>query len=568
MTEPTTHEQTHNQQILSRTSPFRVIGLTVWMVAYNMGVLPAIMPEIVQDFDSSIGSIQTVLVLFSLTTAAFAPTTENLCRYFGRSPVFLAGLLLYGIGISFTALSPSIAILAISFAVLTGLAATPLVSTPWTFVDLVYKGKSVEQATVGLIVVSSLGSLMGSLLGGFLASQVGWRWAFVPSLLALVRIWWRRRSLPHLGLYCEQPIDWVGGLLSFLGLGLILSGMSLSMEFGWWEPKRVFSIGGVVVPPFPLSIVPPLIAVGLILLGFFGFWQRRQAEKGEVSILRAGLLRKPAFVLGMLAAMLHTLVTAGVQFNLFQYVPLALMLDPYRTALTIVPYNVAKILVVIGSLKLLALGSDRNGATWFQRLPPKFIVFGGLTLLAVGIVMLYRSLTLQVTSVDLLAGLVVMGIGSGLFTPYVSRLTYAAAENNRIEGTGIYNPVQNLGSSLGKAILGTSFIFYASRDIVDGILRQMGQTVDPANRVRLIATLQEMIQTLSRQEVTAAVINQVPPSAVPFLRRISQEATTSGLQTSLLLALLLTGVCFLLTTTLPKYPSLPAMDAKNADCPT
>lgn len=550
MAEPTTHNQ-----ILSRNSPFRVIGLTVWMVSYNIGVLPAIMPAIVRDFDSSIGSIQTVLVLFSLTTAAFAPTIENLCRYFGRTPVFLAGLVLYGIGIGFTALSPSIAILAISFAVLTGLAATPLVSTPWTFVDLIYRGKSEEQATVGLIVVSTLGSLMGSLLGGFLASRFGWRWAFVPSLIALIGIWFRRRSLPNLSFYCEQPIDWVGGILSFLGLGLILSGVSLAMEFGWWEPKRVFSIGGVVLPPFPLSIVPPLIAVGLILLGFFGFWQRRQARKGEASILRAGLLRKPGFVLGMLAAMVHTLIIAGVQFNLFQYVPLALSLDPYRTALTIMPFNITKILVVIGSLKLLRLGRDRNGDTVFQRLSPKSIVFSGLALLATGIFMLYRNLTLQVTSIDLLPGLVVMGIGSGLFTLYVSRLTYSAAENGRVEGTGIYNPVQNLGSSLGKAILGTSLIFYASRDIVDGVLQQMEQTVDPANRIRLIATLQEMIQTMSRQEVSAAVVNQVPPSVVPFLRQISQEATTSGLQTSLLLALLFTGLCFLLATTLPKYPS-------------
>lgn len=544
----------------SRSSLFSVISLTVWMVSYNIGVLPAIMPAIVHSFDSSIGSIQMVLVLFSLTTAAFAPTTENLCRYFGRTRVFVAGLVLYGMGIGLTAFSPSIVILAISFSVLTGLAATPLVSTPWTIVDLIYKGKSEDQATVGLIVASSLGGLMGSLLGGFLTSQVGWRWAFVPSLIVLAVVLFRRRSLPNLITYCEQPIDWVGGLLSFLGLGLILSGLSLSMEFGWWERRRIFSIAGVVLPPFSLSIVPPLVAVGLILLGFFGFWQRRQARKGEASILRAGLLRKPGFVLGMLAAMLHTLITTGVQFNLYQYVPLALSLNPYGTALTIIPYAVTKLVVVIASLKLLKLGSDRRGNTIFERLSPKSIVFIGLALLAIGLWMLYRSLALQITSIDLLPGLVVMGVGSGLFEPFVSRLTYAAATTSKAEGTGIYNPVQNLGSSLGRAILGTSLIFFASRGIVDGVLQQLGQTVTPADRVRLIATLQEMIQTLSRQEMKTAITNQVPPSAIPFLRQISQEATTSGLQTSLLLALLFTGVCFLLSTTLPRYSAQSNMD--------
>jgi len=536
---------------------FSAISLTVWVVAYNIGVLPAIMPEIVHDFESSIGSIQTVLVLFSLTTAAFAPTTENLCRYFGRTPVFLVGLLLYGIGISLTALSPSIAVLAISFAVLTGLAATPLVSTPWTIVDLLYKGKTGEQATVVLIVSSSLGSLMGSLLGGFLASQIGWRWAFVPSLLVLLLIWFRKRSLPNLTLYSQQPIDWVGGLLSFLGLGLILSGLSLAMEFGWWERKRPFSIAGVVLPPFPVSIVPPMIAVGVIVLGFFLFWQRRQAQKGEASILQAGLLRQPGFVLGTTAAMLHTLITTGVQFNLYQYVPLALSLDPYRTALTIIPYVATKTLVIVGSVKFLKLGSDRHGDTPLQQLSPKAIVFTGLALLAIGMVMLYRSLTLDANSIALLPGLIVMGIGSAWFSLFVSRLTYAAAGGSKAEGTGIYNPVQNLGSSLGRAILGTFLIFFASRDIVDGILQQMGQTVAPGDRVRLIATLQEMIQTLPRQEVITTVVNQLPPSVVPFAKQISLEATTSGMHTSLLLALALVGVCALLATTLPRYPSTP-----------
>ncbi|MBD2090702.1 hypothetical protein H6F67_12640 [Microcoleus sp. FACHB-1515] len=50
-----------------------------------------------------------------------------------------------------------------------------------------------------------------------------------------------------------------------------------------------------------------------------------------------------------------------------------------------------------------------------------------------------------------------------------------------------------------------------------------------------------MIQTLFRREVAAAVMNPVPRSVFPFLRQISQEAMTSGMQTSLL-ALLFTGV--------------------------
>lgn len=523
------------------------IGLTVFMVAYNVSVIPAIMPAIVADFKSSIGYIQSILVLFSLVTASFAPTTENLCRFYGRTPVFSAGLMLYGLGISLTALSPSMAVLAVSFAFLTGLAATPLVNTPWAIADLAYKGKAAEQATILLIVASAAGGLSGGLLGGFLASQWGWRWAFVPSLVVLGGVVWLRPALPQMTARREQPIDWVGGLLSFLGLGSILLGFSLAGEFGWWQPKRVFAIAGVVLPPFPLSIVPTLIAAGVIALGLFLFWQRRQAALRKASLLRVGLLRRPGFVLGMLTAMLHTLIVTGVQFNLFQFVPVALGLNPFQTALTIIPYNLTLIAVVVTVLKYLALG---------DYFPPKYIVYSGLTLLAVGLGVLYHSLSLPLTSLELMPGLILMGVGSGLFLAYISRLTYSTASSEeRPEGSGIYNPIQNLGNSLGRAILGTSLVFFASRNIVDSILQELGQTLSPIQRNQLIATLQEMIQTLSRREVSAALADKLPASVLPLLRSISLDAAISGMQTSLVLALLVSGVCFLLATALPKYAS-------------
>jgi MFS family permease len=535
------------QRIKLERKGFWAISLTLFMVAYSVSVMPAIMPSIVLNFDSSVGYIQSILVLFSLVTASFAPTTENLCRFYGRTPVFFTGLVLYGIGIGLIVLSPSMGVLAVSFSLVTGLAATPLISTPWAIADLAYDGKAEEQANVVLILASALGGLSGGLLGGYLASQLNWRWAFVPCLAVLLLILLLRQSLPKLILRHQQPIDWVGGLLSFLGLGSILMGFSLAGEFGWWEPKRVFSIAGVVLPPFAVSIVPTLIAVGVIILGFFVFWQRRQANRYRASLLRVGLLRKRGFVLGMLAAMLHTLITTGVQFNLYQFVPVAMSLNPFQTALTIIPYNVTMIVVVIVILKYLALG---------DRLSPKYIIYGGIALLAAGIGVLYRSLHLQITSVELMPGLIIMGFGSGLFLSYISRLTYSAASlEEKPEGSGIYNPIQNLGNSLGRAILGTALISFAARDIVDSISKNLGHTLPLAERSQLIAELQEMIQTLARREVREVLVSRLPSSIEPLIQSISLEAATSGMRTSLLIALMFTGICFLLTTTLPKYPS-------------
>ena len=249
----------------------------------------------------------------------------------------------------------------------------------------------------------------------------------------------------------------------------------------------------------------------------------------------------------MLASMTHTLIATGVQFNLFQFVPIAMSLNPFRTALTVIPYNVSMIIVVVATLRLLSLG---------DRFPPKYVVYSGIGFLGVGIVVLHRSLHTHVTSLQLIPGLIIMGIGSGLFLAYISRLTYSvASEDEKPEGSGIYNPIQNLGSSLGRDILGTALISFASRDIVDNISEKMGQTLSIGDRNQLITQLQEMIQTLSRQEVRDVMTSKLPPSLEPLIHSISLEAATSGMQTSLLIALVFTAICFLLATTLPKYTS-------------
>jgi hypothetical protein len=94
---------------------------------------------------------------------------------------------------------------------------------------------------------------------------------------------------------------------------------------------------------------------------------------------------------------------------------------------------------------------------------------------------------------------------------------------------------------------------FTSRTIVDEILENLGKILSPVERLEVIAKLQEMLQTFSKEELREVFANTLPPSIYPLLRSISLDAATTGIKTSLLMALLLTGICFLLATTLPKY---------------
>ncbi len=523
---------------------FWALWLTLFLLAYNVSVIPPIMPLLVRQLDTSIGYIQGALVLFSLVTASFAPTSENLCRFYRRERVFLTGLILYGIGTIAMALSPSIGFWVVSFALWTGLAATPLVSAPWTIIDFAYDGKTEEKATLALILASVLGGLSGAILGGLIASHFGWRWAFAPSLFVFLLILILGRTLPSTAVPRKVPLDWVGGLISFLGFGSILLGLSLSGEYGWWTPKQTFSIVGVVIPPFALSIVPLLIAVGVICLGFFAVWERQQDRSNGLSLLRIGLLRNIVFVDGLLTATLHTLITSGVQFNLYQTLPILLPLNPFQTALAVLPYTLTMVVVIVVLLKYLSVD---------DQLPPKYIVYFGLALLTFGLSSLYFVITPTMTTLSILPSLMVMGMGSGLFLAYIGTLTYATvSRSDKPEGRGIYNPFQQLGNSLGRGILGTILVTSAAAGVVDRVVKKMEVSLSVTQRQDAISTLQEMIQTFSKEERRTAIAKILPDSVMEQLPAISRSAAAEGLQTALLIAIIVSIICFLLSTQLPK----------------
>ena len=76
--------------------------LTLFMLSYTVGVVQPIMPPMVREFNSSVGYVQSALVLMSLVTASFTPTAENLSRRLGRKPVFGGALVVFAVGLVVT----------------------------------------------------------------------------------------------------------------------------------------------------------------------------------------------------------------------------------------------------------------------------------------------------------------------------------------------------------------------------------------------------------------------------------------------------------------------------------
>jgi MFS family permease len=514
--------------------------LTLFMVSYSIGVVPPIMPPMVREFDSSVGYIQSALVLMSLVTASFAPTAENLGRRFGRRLIFTAALGLYGLGLIVVITSPDMGIFTLGFSVLIGLASATLVSTPLALIDHLYDDVAEQYGMLALSVSGIVGTLFGSILGGLMAFELSWRWAFALELILIPAIWLlvRRTQIPPPGY--QLPVDWVGGLLSLGGFGLTLIGISLAGEYGWWAPKKQPWLFDNLLTQFGISIVPVLISAGVICLTLLMFWQRQRASHREASLLRMGVFNRKVYITGLAIGTLHTLISAGVNFNLFQFIPAVIGINSFRTALAVMPYTIAQLVVLIVLVKRRA------------PYPPRYLLQAGLLVKSIGITMLLGSISVTVTPWGLLPSLVVMGSGTGLFITYITSLTFSTtAETEKAEARGVYRPFQNLGASLGRGILGTILIALASVRIVDSIIAELGQTVDTSVRRDAIRTLQTAIQTFTRDE-RAALFDQLPAQIQPSLEAILDTSAVEAMQITLAIILALSLLCLGLTFLLPK----------------
>lgn len=517
------------------------LGLTFFMLSYTVGVVQPIMPSLVQEFQSTVGYVQSALVLMSLLTASFTPTAENLSRRLGRKGMFNGALGLFALGLGLVMLSPGMGLFTLGLAGATGLAAAVLVSTPVALLDDRYPDTLAKKyALLALTLAGIAGGLTGSILGGVMAYNLSWRWAFglalalVPIIAGLV--WPLLRHQPSQTI----AVDWVGGLLSVAGFGCTLVGLSLAADLGWWQPKGNPDTQAFWLDPLGISVVPVLLAAGMICLGLLAFWERQRLRRGEESLLRMGVFNRRIYALGLAIGTLHTLIHVGLQFNLFQFIPAVMGLNPVQTSIAVAPITIAQLAV------LLALAKRRPSQ------PHRWLLQWGLAIKALGILMLWSAMGPDLTLLHLIPALVVIGLGTGLFSTYITSLTFTdTQEEEKAEARGVYRPFQNLGASLGRGVLGTILVGVASVRIVDGILAELGQTLDPTVRRQAIRSLQAALQTL-RPSDRQSLFGSLPEAIQPALPSILKTAALSAMQSTLLLAFGLCLICLGLSFWLPK----------------
>ncbi|KAI1030713.1 hypothetical protein LB503_012979 [Fusarium chuoi] len=148
-------------------------------------------------------------------------------------------------------------------------------------------------AFIAMSAMASLGSVVGSLLGGFVGSTLGWKWVFwipaIASAFTTAAGWFvtaghTTRIAPQgtteNAESSKKPyVDWIGGGLISSSLTLLLVAITQGNVSGWSTPW-----------------IPPLLVVSVSLLGGFIFYQRQlEIDPDRIPLMRMSMFAKKQF---------------------------------------------------------------------------------------------------------------------------------------------------------------------------------------------------------------------------------------------------------------------------------
>ena len=123
---------------------------------------------------------------------------------------------------------------------------------------------------------------------GWVTTNLTWRLVFAGEVVLVIAILIGTRMLKEPpGERETRGLDWVGSILSALGLALVVFAVLQSSNWGWLQPRNS------PITPLGFSLVPFMIAGGVLVLAGFRAWERRRERNGLVPLVNFELLRLP-----------------------------------------------------------------------------------------------------------------------------------------------------------------------------------------------------------------------------------------------------------------------------------
>jgi EmrB/QacA subfamily drug resistance transporter len=411
----------------SRWIALVVLCVGMLMIVLDQTIVNVALPSIKDDLGFSQSTLAWVVNAYLITFGGLLLLAGRLGDLIGRKTVFMSGLALFTAASALCGIAQSQEML-VGARFLQGVGGATTSAVILGMIVTMFPEPRDQAKAIGVYsFVAAAGASIGLLLGGVLTQALSWHWIFFVNLpIGAVTALAATRVVPsHEGIGLKQGADAVGAVLITAALMLgVYTIVKPAADDGWGAPMTL-----------------GLGAASLALLA--AFVAREATARTPLVPLRIFRNRN---VSG--ANVIQALFVAGI-FGMFflgsLYMERVLGYDPLEIGLAFLP-------VALG-IGILSLGFSERLVMRFGAKPTLLV---GLVLIVAGLVLFALSPVHSSYLGDLLAPMLLFGVGAGLSFPSLMGLAMSSAtQQDSGLASGLVNTSLQVGGALGLAVLAT-----------------------------------------------------------------------------------------------------------------
>lgn len=385
-------------------------------------VVNVALPQMGTDLDAGVSGLQWIINGYMLMLAALILLSGSLGDRLGRRRMFVIGVAWFAVASAICAAAPTLEVL-VAGRVLQGIGGALLTPGSLAILQASFRVEDRGRAVGAWSGLTSMAAAIGPFVGGWLIDAGSWRLIFLINLpLAVATIWVALRHVPE---SCDETadrtLDIPGAALATLGLAGVTYGLIDAGDRGFGSaPVLVSMVGGVAC----------LVAFVLV--------ERRSRHP----MLPPDIFANRQFT----GANLVTVVVYGglgtATFLLVVYLQQVLGYSALASGAALLP------------LTLLMLSLSSRAGSLASRFGARTPMTVGTVLMAVGFVLMVRIEAGSSYAVDILPGVVVLGIGLVLMVAPLTMTVLSSVEDHHAGvASGVNNAVARSAQLMAVAAI-------------------------------------------------------------------------------------------------------------------
>ncbi|MFT0761559.1 MFS transporter [Scrofimicrobium sp. R131] len=540
---------------MSTTSPTQAVERASWvpmiglffaqvLMSFNVAALPVSLGGMVNDFGVPPTDVSTAIVMYGLVVAALVMVGAKIGQRVGWVLVFRIVVAIFAGSALMMILAPTVTWVILAQA-LAGASAAIIVPSLVALIAENYRGDQQATAIGSLGSARAFSGVSAFLIGGTLATVVGWRPVFMIVLgLAVVVFLFSFRLRSDHG-DRSVVIDVVGAFL--IGLGIMALTLGVNNLNGWGllraRPSAPFEIGG-------LSPAPILIVLGVILVQAFFLWTRRRTARGQVPLVSLQVFRSSRERAAVYAMFIVVALEAALNFTVPLYIQIVQGRTPFDTSLAMLPFNLTVFFTAILVVRT------------YRRFTPRQIGMFSFTLTTVALIWLSFVVTNNWETLPTILGLFVFGVGQGALVTLVFNVLVTSAPKELAGDVGsVRGTTQNLASAVGTAIAGALLVGILSVNITTSLATSVDLPEDLVTQVDLdntnFVSNDRLAEVLAETDATEAQVE----AAI----ELNEGARLSALRSGLLILAAVSALAIIPASRLPKYKPHELPEPENVE---